>query len=100
MLAAELEHPLLMPHVPHSRPRRLTSDESVLLAAALAFLESLWRATRSAHPMQVWRVRVIIRGRPFFLLYAMGIELWSWPARARQRFREDEASSLDSISTK
>jgi hypothetical protein len=44
--------------------------------------------------------RFIIQGRRFFLLYATGIELWSWPARARQRFREDEASSLDSISTK
>jgi hypothetical protein len=31
------------------------------LAAALAFLEGLWRATRSAHPMQVWRVERWLR---------------------------------------
>jgi hypothetical protein len=133
MLATELEHPLLVP-LAHPRPRGLTSDESMLLAAALAFLEGLWRATRSVHPMQVWRVerwlrdhrltiaqfqeflagekavphpiedcldgRVIIQGRPFFLVYATGIELWSWPARTRSRFREDEASSLESISAK
>jgi hypothetical protein len=88
----------------------------MLLAAVLAFLEGLWRATRSAHPA-VWRVerwlrdhrwtiaqfreflarekadrhaiedsldgRIIIPGRPFFLVYATGIELWSWPPRAR-----------------
>ena len=56
MLATELEHPLLVPHVSHSRPRGLTSDESMLLAEALAFLEGLWRATRSPHSMAVWRV--------------------------------------------
>ena len=100
----------------------------MLLAAALAFREGLWRATRSAHPMQVWRVerwlrehrativqflrvpgagekavqhsiedsldgRVIIPGRPFFLVYATGIELWSWPARTRSRFREDSVEA-------
>jgi hypothetical protein len=37
---------------------------------------------------------VIIQGRPCFLVYATGIELWSWPPRTRQRFREDEASSV------
>jgi hypothetical protein len=135
MLATEVERPLLAPCVSRSRPRGQTSDESMLLAAALAFFESLLRATRSATPMQVWRVecwlrdhrwkiiqfreflarekavqhsiedsldgRVIILGRPFFLVYATGSrELWSWPARTRSRFREDEASSLDSISTK
>ena len=107
----------------HTPPRGPTPDESMLLAAVLAFLEGLWRATRSVHPMQVWRVerwlrdhrstiaqfrafltrekavqhsiedsldgRVKIPGRPVFLLYATGIELWSWPARARSRFRED-----------
>ena len=127
MLATELEHPLLVPYVSHSRPRGLTSDESMLLAEALAFLEGLWRATRSAHPMQVWRVerwlrhhrltiaqfreflarekavphpiedsldgRIIITGRPFFLVYATGIELWSWPPQARQRFREDNVEA-------
>ena len=56
MMATELEHPLLVPRLSRSRPRGSTSDESRLLAAALAFLEGLWRATRSAHPMQVWRV--------------------------------------------
>jgi hypothetical protein len=61
MLATELEHPLLVPYVSHSRPRGLTPDESMLLAAALAFLEGLWRATRSAHPMQVWRVERWLR---------------------------------------
>jgi hypothetical protein len=96
----------------------------MLLAEALAFLEGLWRATRSAHPIQVWRVerwlrdhrwtivqfreflarekaaqhsiedslegRVIIEGRPVFLVYTTGIELWSWPPRTHQRFREDD----------
>jgi hypothetical protein len=61
MLAAKLEHPRLVPHVPNSRPRGLTSDESMLLAAALAFLEGLWRATRGAHPMQVWRIERWLR---------------------------------------
>ena len=59
ILATELEHPLLVPYVSHARPRGMTSDESMLLAGALAFLEGLWRATRSAHPMQVWRVRAL-----------------------------------------
>jgi hypothetical protein len=44
--------------------------------------------------------RVFIPGRPFFLVYVTGIELWSWPPRPRQRFREDQASSSGSISTK
>ena len=34
--------------------------------------------------------RIIIRGRPLFLVYATGIELWSWPARTHRRFREDD----------
>ena len=129
MLATELERPLLVPYVSHSRPRGLTSDESMLLAEALAFLEGLWRATRSPHSMAVWRVerwlrdhrwtivqfreflarekavphpsedcldgRVIVQGRPFFLVYATGIELWSWPPRARQRFSEDNVEAQD-----
>ena len=126
-LATELERPLLVPYVSHSRPRGLTPDESMLLAEALAFLEGLWRATRSPHSMAVWRVerwlrdhrltiaqfqqflarekavphpiedclygRVVIQGRPFFLVYATGIELWSWPPQARQRFREDNVEA-------
>jgi hypothetical protein len=61
ILATELEHPLLVPYVLHSRPLGLTSDESMLLAAALAFLEGLWRATRCPHPMQAWRVERWLR---------------------------------------
>jgi hypothetical protein len=64
MLATELEHPLLVPCVSQSRLRGLSSNESMLLAAVLAFLEGLWRATRSAHPMQVWRVERWLLGSP------------------------------------
>lgn len=32
-----------MPYVSHPQPRDLTSDESKLVAAALAFLEEVWR---------------------------------------------------------
>jgi hypothetical protein len=60
-MATELEHPLLVPYVSHSRPRDLTSDESMLLAEALAFLEGLWRETRSPHSMAVWRVERWLR---------------------------------------
>jgi hypothetical protein len=35
--------------------------------------------------------RVIIPGAAFFSgVCVTGIELWSWPARTRQRFREDD----------
>ena len=44
----------------HTPPRGPTPDESMLLAAVLAFLEGLWRATRSAHPA-VWRVERWLR---------------------------------------
>lgn len=49
----------------------------------------------------VWMAASSSKGGRFFWFNATGIELWSLPARARSRFREDrEPPSLGSISAK
>jgi len=62
------------------RVERWLRDHRATLAQ---FQEFLAREKAIPHPIEdSLDGRIIIPGRPFFLVYATGVELWSWPPRA------------------